>query len=454
MVDAVGDFSSELDGYWPGPWPAEDGGPTRRQAPAGSAAGAAGLDLSPGRELLTTTRSTFAPTMCVLRDPGEVFLLCHTIGPDTVSWVERIDPVTLEPLVRSPDLPAGPFWPGGLAAHADGSLYVTYGRYCHRLDPVTLEPLASRELPRDRPYNSLVVLPSGHLAMKDIAGGDGIHRLADGVTGSELVVLEPGSLDLVASLELPEGSIARLSALGSDIYVVGDASCHRVRFDAAAGSLTLDEAWSPRYRTLEGQMYGWDIVLSAGSGWFLDNGEGSEEFGGCYHGKSHSAAPLHLVRVPLPAVDVAADGARGGPAATVDLVEVCGEVGGVVANPPAVDEDRRIVVGYDSDHGVMTAWRFGAAGEGFEELWQRRQDHAGHLLRWPASGQLLSYDFDLERGTDQVVVLDIETGEELARADTGSPVQCVLFPAVGWSDDAYVCTLTSVTRVFTEPSTT
>mgnify|MGYP003295999607 CR=1 FL=1 len=39
--------------------------------------------------------------------------------------------------------------------------------------------------------------------------------------------------------ELPEGSIARLSALGSDVYVVGDASCHRVRFDAGAGTLTL-----------------------------------------------------------------------------------------------------------------------------------------------------------------------------------------------------------------------
>ena len=166
---------------------------------------------------------------------------------------------------------------------------------------------------------------------------------------------------------------------------------------------------------VDGQTYGWDIVLSGGYGWFLDNGEGSEEFGGCYHGKTKSGAPLHLVRVPLPT------GAGGG-AYPVDLVEVCGEVGGVVANPPAVDDERRIAVGYDSDHGVMTAWRFGAAGEGLKELWQRRQDHAGHLLRWPASGQLLSYDFDLERGTDQVVVLDIETGEELRREPTpGAP---------------------------------
>ena len=47
-------------------------------------------------------------TMVVLRDPGEVYLLRHTMGLDTVSWVEQIDPETLEPVRRSPDLAAGP----------------------------------------------------------------------------------------------------------------------------------------------------------------------------------------------------------------------------------------------------------------------------------------------------------------------------------------------------------
>ena len=438
--------SGELDGYWPSPWPAEDGGPTRRQAPAPGFA-AQGLDLSTGRTLQATTRSTFAPTMCVARDPGEVYLLSHTVGPDTVSWVERIHPESLEPLVRSPDLPAGPFWPGGMAAHADGSLYVTYGRFCHRLDAESLQPIASRALPRERPYNSLVVLPGGQLAMKDIGGGIGLNRLAEGVRGSELVILEPGTLDLIASVELPEGSIARLSAIGNDIYVVGEQSCHRVRFDPAQGTLAVDPGWSPRYRTIDGQTYGWDIVLSAGSGWFLDNGEGSEEFGGCYRGGGKSSAPLHLVRVSLPHGD--RSGAAGGEP-TVELVEVCGEPGGVVANPPMVDAERRIVVGYDSGHGVMTAWRFGEAGGGFEALWQRQQDHASHLLRWPGSGHVLSADFDRVRGVDVAVVFDIETGEEVDRVDTASPVQSVLFPAPGWSSDAYVCSLAAVSRVFTD----
>jgi hypothetical protein len=47
------------------------------------------------------------------------------------------------------------------------------------------------------------------------------------------------------------------------------------------------------------------------------------------------------------------------------------------------------------------------------------------------------------------VVLDIETGDELARVDTTSPVQCVLFPCAGWSDDVYVSTFTTLTRLHT-----
>jgi hypothetical protein len=287
------------------------------------------------------------------------------------------------------------------------------------------------------------VLDSGFLAMKDIAGGVGLHRLDDGLTGSELVILAPGSLDEVARLELPEGSIARLSAIGDDVYVVGESRCHRVRFDPAHATLALDPHWSPRYRTLEGQTFGWDIVLAGGSGWFLDNGEGSEEFGGSFRGKGRSEAPLHLVRVALPDGDGPTDPAT----AAVELTEVCGLAGGVIANPPAVDPDRRIVVGYDSGHGRMAAWRYHLDRPGLDRIWERSQDHAGHLLRLGTSGQLLSYDYDHDRGLDQAVVLDVESGQELARVDTASPVQCVLFPAWGWHDDVYLSTFTTLTRL-------
>src|SRR5699024_3390837 len=100
--------------------------------------------------LSVTSRDAFATTMLVLREPGELFALRHTmhgVGRPTTAWVERIDPVTLETLDRSGDLAAGPFWPGGLAAHANGSLHVVFGRHAHRLAP-DLSVLARRELPQ------------------------------------------------------------------------------------------------------------------------------------------------------------------------------------------------------------------------------------------------------------------------------------------------------------------
>src|SRR6202035_78739 len=136
---------------WPSQWPAEDGGATREQA----CPPPAGLRISPDEVLaLSARRDAFASTMIVLRQPGEVFVLRHTLGRWPLSdhsecWVERLHPLTLEPVASSPRLPGGPFWPGGLAAHADGSLHAVHGRHCHRLS-AELEPLATRPLPPPR----------------------------------------------------------------------------------------------------------------------------------------------------------------------------------------------------------------------------------------------------------------------------------------------------------------
>ena len=106
-------------GYWPSPWPGEDGGPARRQVPHGSP----GLDIGPGESLDTTFRLAPVAVMPVLRDPGEVyFLTCSGPGDDTTMTLERIDPESLEPVATTGPVPTGPFWPGGVAAHADGSL--------------------------------------------------------------------------------------------------------------------------------------------------------------------------------------------------------------------------------------------------------------------------------------------------------------------------------------------
>lgn len=415
-----------MSALWPSPWPAEDGGSRRPQiAPTA----VTGWGLQPEQGIAVTHRDAPGTTMVVLRDPGEVYVLRHGFGDGAVAWVEQIDPLTLEVLRQSPELPGGPMWPGGVAAHAGGSLQVVFGNHAHRL-AADLTLLASTELPRRLPYNSFVTLPDGQLVTKDFAGrrpGQPDTR----AIAAELLVLDPTTLAIVARLDLPEPSIARLSADGDDIYVVGDTSLFRVRWDGAA--LTLDSGFTAAYRTLAGQTYGWDAVIALGAAWFLDDGAGTDRFNGAFGGVGISTSPLHVVRVDL------STGA-------VTLTEVCGRPGGLIANPPLVDEARRIVVGFDSGNSVMTAFDIAADGS-LTQRWQRDQAHASHLLLFPDTGEVISGDHDRERMADQVVVLDITTGDELARADSGSPLQAVVFPAVGWHDDVYVCSMSTLSRV-------
>jgi hypothetical protein len=368
--------------------------------------------------------------MVVTRDEGELFLLRHTAGADAISFVERIEPHTLQAVARSADLAGGPTWPGSIAAHTNGSLYVVFGRHAHRLGP-DLDVVTTATLPRDRPYNGFVLLPDGHLVTKDFAGSrPGFPVTDDERRPCELLVLEPEELRIVDHCTLAEPSIARLSADGNDIYVVGDTSLLRVRWE---GGLRPDDAFRVRYRTMEGQAYGWDCVIALGAAWFLDNGEGSEQYDGSLRGHGVAGTPLHLVRVDLGTGELS-------------LTEVDDRPHGLVANPPVVDADRSIVVGYDSGNGALRAFDIDDQG-GLTPRWRREQHHGGHLLLFPDTGELVTGDYDHHRAADQVVVLDIGTGIEVARADTGSPIQSVLFPAAGFARDFYVCTFTTISRI-------
>jgi len=410
-----------VKGYWPAAWPGEDGGPRRLQAIEGHS-----LHARSG-QLTAQSRDVLGGIMCIQRDAGELYFQGATIGPGSTGWVERIDPVTLECVARLDDLPAGPWWPGGMLAHANGDLYVTQGRWSHRVS-ADLELVASTELPRDRPYNSLLALDDGRLVMKDMSSDDELP--------SQLVVLDPDSMAITHRFDLPEGSIARLSATGNTVCVVG---MHSVF--ALDVSDHVNEVGRIIYRTVRGQTFGWDAVLAGGSAWCLDNGLGTEAFSGSFVGQSSSAAPLHLVRLPWPP---AFDG-------VAQLVDVCGAPGGIVANPPIISTAREggddVAVGYDSGHGVMTAWRWLAGSDQLEPLWHRDQNHAAHSIHYAMSGELVTFDYDLTRGVDQCVVLDIHTGEELGRVDTGSPIQSVVFPCPGWGRDCYVLSFTTLTRI-------
>jgi hypothetical protein len=418
------------------------------------------LDIAAGERLsVTAVRDAVGTTMVILRDPGEVFVLRHTLGrrpltDPVVAWVERVDPVSLEVIASSAQLPSGPFWPGGMAAHANGSLIVVTGNHCHRLS-AGLELLETRRLPGPRPYNSFVVLSDGTLAMKDF---DRELR-----SPARLVLLDPDTLLPCADeVVLPEPAIARLSADGDDLYVVGASTVWRLSWDGAR--MLLDDEWSVPYLQA-GNSYGWDPVIAGGQLWFMDNG--AHDFVTTMRGAGVAPGAMHLHRISL------------SDASDREAVVVSGVARGAVTNPPLYDASRRIAVAYDSANGVVQAFRF--EGE-LTPLWRRSLSHAAHMILHPATGELVLDDFHgplvgrtrfgrslSRRATgfirrpalrrlarigshDDVVVVDIETGEERGRAVVPSLMQSVVFPAPGFGRDVYWCSMTTLARVAVVPA--
>ena len=414
-----------MSDYWKSSWSGEDGGPKRRQI----ATNVSIPRITNSKQLEVVSRDALAMTMPIVGPNDELFLQRVMPGLDSVAWVEKIDPLTLETIIQSEQLAGGPMWPGGMAAHANGSLYVVFGNHAHRLS-TDLSVIASTELPRVRPYNSFVILPSGHIATKDFSGPLPGQPNGTPMDNTELLILDPEDLRIVARFELNEPSIARLSADGNNIYVVGVHSLIRVIWNGE--SLSVDETFNACYRTLEGQTFGWDTVITDDDAWFLDNGEGTQLFTGSFRGVGISTAPLHLVRVNKQT-------------GHVTLTEICGLPNGIVANPPVVDMKRQIVVGFDSGNGVISGFDFDE--DSVTLRWSHEQNHACHMLLIPETGQIITADYRPELGCEQVVVLDITTGKEVARVSTTSPIQSAVFPAIGPRGDIYWCSMTTITRI-------
>ena len=413
-------------GYLASPWPGEDGGPERRQVPRRGA----GLALRAGETLRCVTRNTLMSTMTVLGAPGEVYLLTHSavrsyLGFPTTARVERIDPQTLQTVCRSPRLAGGPMWPGGMAIHRNGDLYVVYGRHAHRLDRAC-QPLASLRLPVAAPYNSFVILDNGLIVTKNLSE----------TTRARLSVVDAESLSLACpDTECPEPSIARLSATGNTVYVVGVRSIFRYHWDAGAQRLVLDPDWRCDYIGASRQTYGWDAVLDGQHAWFMDNGK--HRYFRRMIGAGVSPTANRLIRVSMR------------DARDQQSLPVCGSHGGSITNPPVYDRQRRIAVGYDSANRHLQAWRFDPDARSMTPLWRKAPfGCASHVILYPDTGELVINDY--RRGGEEVAVLNIESGMEIARVRVGGFNQGVVFPSAGWGRDFYWSSMGRLSRVFVQ----
>lgn len=433
------DFETRLPGYYPSAWAVECGG-SRRQKLTRSP----GLALKPSEKLASITRDTHGwSVMFVQRAPGELFLQggaglrrgefppCHRPEGENTGWLERVDPITLETLARSPDLPSGGhLWCGAVVVHENGDLYMVNGRYCHRLN-AGCEVIAERELPVDGPYNGLLVMSDGNLVMKNLG-----HRPGDPCL---FTVLEPVGLEPVGEpFVIDEHCMGRFSSDltedGEYIYTSSARELYRLRYER--GALSIDDDWKGSY-VVEGadQADGWDTCIADGSVWMMDMGRPPVWVG-------PAEAPQRAFRFSL------------SDANERDVVSPFEAPGAFSPGPPLYDPVRKVLVVYDGLNGGVAAYRYEGPGA-LHELWRNEFRNNVQMMAYPNTGELVLEDAPLTAmlggAGASAVVVDIESGQERGRAPIGAVASMGMFPCPGFERDFYVATLPgSVARVFVD----
>ena len=248
------------------------------------------------------------------------------------AWVERIDPLTLETVARSPDLAAGPFWPGGhggarqrLAARRDAATTATGSPRISSSWPPASCRAAALQLVRRPPRRD--------------AGDEGLRprparaRPRRAARPDDARAPRPATCRSAS----PRSRGCRPTATTSTWSARG----RRCGCAGTARRCVRDERWGGPYLS-PGGSYGWDPVIAGGQLWFMDNG--AHDFVTTMRGAGVAPGPVHLVRMSLADRD------------DVERVEVCGLPRGAVTDPPLVRrgpaDRRRLRLGQRRRAGV------------------------------------------------------------------------------------------------------
>jgi outer membrane protein assembly factor BamB len=153
-------------------------------------------------------------------------------------------------------------YPGVVGIHRNGRLYAAYADELAALDPATGRVIAKTKLPttaspKDAAYNGFNAFSDGRLVMKSVHRAEGCSLQgfsafmgcegARAVANSTIAVVDPETMQVIASTEAPEHIGGRLTTAHFDgvdrLYVVGARNLHRYNWDGEA--LTIDEGWGP-----------------------------------------------------------------------------------------------------------------------------------------------------------------------------------------------------------------
>ena len=432
------DRKEKLPGYFDSAWPVECGGNRRQKAATGT------LSSRNSKTEMISTVSDKWNVMVIQREKNEFFLggtMPYFNGPKPYGWVQKINPDTLEVLNESPQLPCGDHvWCGAIAAHKNGSVIKVNGSFMHVLSP-DCEVILEKELPINQAHNGLLILSDGTIVTKDC-------RL-ENQQNSTITRLDPNTLELLHEpFALPEGSMGRIASdLNDDgefIYIPGIERIWRIK--VLPDALELDEDWKPQYRNgNQSQGLAWDGCISEDSLWVMDNGD-IESVRSIYgvNPNGRVAENTHLSwRSPAPwkgRQRLIKFDLMSGDKTSIEPFDK--EGGGIIAPPVNVPE-YEMCIAWDSINGGLAG--ISTIDRKLAVSWQLDMRPTMQPVVFPESGELVINNF--ENGEDELIVVDIATGELLSRAKVNARLANGMFLTPGFNRDIFYCTTGTFSKV-------
>ena len=126
-----------------------------------------------------------------------------------------------------------------------------------------------------------------------------------------------------------------------------------------------------------------------------------------------------------------------------DVIEPFGHKGGGIIAPPVHLPEQQIVIAWDSINGGLAG--ISTAGD-LEVLWQLEARPTMQPVVFPESGELVINDFT-QAQSDDLIVVNAQTGDLLSRVSTGSRIANGMFLAAGEDRDVYYCSTLSWARI-------
>ncbi len=432
------DRKEKLPGYFESAWPVECGGNRRQKAATGKL-----LSKNSKTEMISTVSDKWN-VMVIQREKNEFFLggtMPYFNGPKPYGWVQKINSDSLEVLNESPQLPCGDHvWCGAIAAHENGSIIKVNGSFMHVLSP-ECEVILEKELPINQAHNGLLILSDGTIVTKDC-------RL-ENQQNSTITRLDPNTLELLHEpFALPEGSMGRIASdLNDDgefIYIPGIERIWRIK--VLPDALELDEDWQPQYRNAnQSQGLAWDGCISEGSLWVMDNGD-IESVRSIYgvNPNGRVAENTHLSwRNPAPWKGrqrlIKFDLISG----EKTSIEPFDKEGGGIIAPPVNVPEYEMCIAWDSINGGLAG--ISTSNRKLAVSWHLDMRPTMQPIIFPDSGELVINNF--ENGEDELIVVDIATGELFSRAKVNARLANGMFLTPGFNRDIFYCTTGTFSKV-------